>query len=371
MTPAYGTFAQLPGARRRADIEVDFAGSERLVGLYEVPGDSRQVTHYVLDHPLFALQGPGRIYTDDDDAGPFAADATKFAFFCAAACAALARGALPMPSVLHLHDWQTALVLLLRAHVPEFAPLRAARIVYTIHNLAMQGVRPLRGYDSALETWYPDLEYDEQIVVDPRWSDCVNPMAIGIRLADAINTVSPTYAREILEPSDPARGYSGGEGLEDDLRAVKAAGKLTGILNGCTYPEDSASKPTWEALVGTLCAEVCQWIAREPSVRSAHYLADKRLAALPAGRPATLLTSIGRLTEQKARLFRERTKGGASALESILASVGPGGLLVMVGSGARDYERYFSEMAARHERFLFINGYSEEVAQSLYASGDL
>jgi starch synthase len=371
LTPAYGIFAQLPGARRRARIDVDFAGAQRVVGLYEVPGKSKEVTNYVLDHAAFAPQGPGRIYTDDDGAGPFATDATKFALFCAASSAALVGGALPVPSVLHLHDWQAALVLLLRASEPEFQSLDAIRTVYTIHNLAMQGVRPLRGYDSALETWFPELEYDERIVVDPRWGDCVNPMAVGIRLADAVNTVSPTYAREILEPSEPARAHSGGEGLEDDLRAVQAAGRLTGILNGCTYPRQAAAKPVWEQVVGTLRAEIGQWIAREASLPSAHYFADKRLAALPAARPSMLLTSVGRITEQKVRLFRERTTNGASVLESILAHLGPDGLFIMVGSGDRDYVRFLSGIAARHERFLFLNGYSEAVAEHLYGAGDL
>ena len=371
VTPAYGQFAQLPGARQRAEVSVNFAGTEHVVGIYEVPGSHSAAEHYVLDHARFAPRGPGRIYTDDPREGPFATDASKFAFFCAASAAALVDKALPMPDVLHLHDWQTALLLLLRQYQPECATLKGLRIVLTIHNLAMQGVRPLRGDESALESWFPDLEYDDELVTDPRWTDCVNPMAVGIRLADAVNTVSPTYAREILEPSDPAHGFSGGEGLEADLRAASAAGKLSGILNGCAYPPRPSREPGWESILGAMRADVTQWIAHERGMSSAHYLADKRLAKLPAERPRVLLTSIGRITAQKARLFREPTATGASALEKILAILGPNGLFVMIGSGDPEYERYLSSISGHDERFLFLNGYSNSLADLLYAGGDL
>ena len=371
MTPAYGMFADLPGAQRRAEISVNFAGSKHKVSLVELPRDASGVRHFALDHDLFEPRGPGLIYTESPGEGPFATDASKFAFFCAASAGTLTAGALPSPDVVHLHDWQLALVLLLRRYAPAFSALKKLRTVFTIHNLAMQGVRPLRGDPSALESWFPDLKYDRTVVVDPRWPDCVNPLAVAIRLADAINTVSPTYAREILEPNDAARGFSGGEGLEADLQAAQKAERLTGILNGCEYPERRVRKTAWRRLVRTMQDEIASWIARESSLPSAHYLADKRVHALPSGRPAAVLTSIGRLTEQKARLFREPTPAGPAAIESILEALGPEGLFVMVGSGDAEYERYFTDVASRCDNFLFFNGYSDALADSLYAGGNL
>ncbi len=371
MTPAYGMFADLPGARKQAEISASFAGSKHEVALVEVPSEVSGVRHFVLDHALFAPHGPGRIYTDDPGEGPFATDATKFAFFCMASCVVLAKGALPKPDVLHLHDWQSALVLLLRRYAQGFAALKKIRTVLTIHNLAMQGVRPLVSDASSLASWFPDLDYETAVVADPRWPDCVNPLAVGIRLADALNTVSPTYAREILAPSDPARGYSGGEGLERELRAAKDAGRLSGILNGCTYSSRRVSKRGWRKLVGTIQRELTNWIAREPRLPSAHYLADKRVRALPKSRPAALLTSIGRLTDQKVRLFLQPTPKGQAALETILEGLGSDGLFIMTGSGDLEYERHFTELAGRHENFLFLNGYSDVLAETLYAAGDL
>lgn len=371
LTPAYGVFAELPGARRLAAFEVAFAGKFESVTAHEVPGASASVQHIVLDHPRFAPRRPGLIYTGDYGEGPFETDASKFAFFCAAAAGALSRKAIPLPDVIHLHDWQTALLLALRAFAPEHKKLRKIRTVFTIHNLSMQGVRPLSGGESSLRSWFPDLDVDLGSVTDPRWTDCVNPMATGIRLADAINTVSPTYAREILEPSDPARAYSGGEGLEADLRKAHAAGRLSGILNGCEYPSGKQRRPGYERVLETIRSSLAAWIAREPQLSSAHYIADKKLARVPRRRPAALLTSIGRITDQKTRLFRERTATGTSALEAILEVLGDHGLLVMVGTGDPEYERFLISVAGDRDNFVFLNGYSDKLAETLYAAGDL
>jgi len=371
VTPAYGSFASLPGATRCGQVEIAFAGARAQVGVYRIAGELPQVEHFVLDHARFAPHRPGEIYCHDTGDGPFATDATKFAFFCAAAAAAILRGRLPRPDVIHLHDWPAALLLFLREFAPEYADLKRTRTVLTIHNLAIQGIRPLRGYSSALESWFPTVTYTPSTVIDPRWTDCVNPLAVGIRLADMVNTVSSTYAREILEPADPARGLSGGEGLEADLAEAERAGRLVGILNGCTYPKKPPPKLAWSRVLETMRTELARWIAQSSQLSPAHYLADKRLAKLSAQRPNVVVTSIGRVVEQKLRLFRETTPDGKSALDRILDLLGSKGLLVIVGSGDEAYEHFLSEASARRERLVFLRGYSDVLAEQLYAHGDL
>ena len=83
-------------------------------------------------------------------------------------------------------------------------------------------------------------------------------LAAGIRLADRVNTVSPTYAREILEKNDPERGYYGGEGLEADLTNAQASGRLAGILNGCNYPKPVSRRPGWGRMLKTWGG--CSWV---------------------------------------------------------------------------------------------------------------
>lgn len=104
---------------------------------------------------------------------------------------------------------------------------------------------------------------------------------------------------------------------------------------------------------------------------SAHYLADQRLSQLSGRGPDMVLTSVGRIAAQKTQLFRESSADGVSALQAILATLGGNGLFVMLGSGDREYETFLTEVAANHDNFLFLRGYSEALSESLYAGGNL
>lgn len=109
----------------------------------------------LFEHALLAPTTPGRVYDDDGADRPFATDANKFALFCAAAAAWV--DALPAaPDAIHLHDWHAAYFLLHREYAECSSRLKKIRTVFTIHNLAYQGQRPLRGDESSLEAWFPD-----------------------------------------------------------------------------------------------------------------------------------------------------------------------------------------------------------------------
>lgn len=375
LTPAYGVFADLPGAQKVTSLKVRFGGTQESLELYQVPGRDRisGVRHWVLDHALFSTCGKGRIYCDDPAGRPFATDANKFALFCAAAARAIVDAAFGNIDVLHLHDWHSAFLLILRRYDPAYKALKPLRCIYTIHNLALQGVRPFSGDDSSLLDWYPKLKYKRAQLADPRWPDCINPMAIGIRLADAVHTVSPSYAEEILRPSNVAvLGQYGGEGLEKDLSAAKAEGRLFGILNGCEYPKKH--KPAlagWGALLEMMRTQVLIMAASSVTLSSALFIAQNRLGKLGNKRPEILLTSVGRITEQKVRLLRQNTSTGRPALEGILEALGEHGLLLMVGTGDSDYEQFLTETAARYSNFIFLRGYSESLVAALYDMGDL
>ena len=330
VTPAYGMFDKTTGAEHVGRLDVPFAGSVIDVDIHRIEVDGSPVTHLVFEHERISGGMPGRIYIDDPDR-PFAADASKFACFCAAFAHYVA-DADERPDVVHLHDWHTALYLLHRAFDPRLSTLGDVRTVFTIHNLALQGIRPLTGDESSLRSWHPDLDADPSALVDPRYADCVNPMATGIRLADVVNTVSPTYAREILEPSDPDRGFVGGEGLETDLRRAADAGRLRGILNGCPY-DDVPDTPTWQDLLAVF--------------ELAHARTGVDLAALDRWRerrPPHLLTSIGRIVDQKLGILLEPTSTAPTALEEILDMIGDRGLFVLLGTGDRALERRLGEI---------------------------
>jgi starch synthase len=235
----------------------------------------------------------------------------------------------------------------------------------------MQGIRPLADDPSSLRAWFPDLRFDRRLLVDPRWDDCVNPMAAAIRLADRLNTVSPTYAREIQQPNDPEHGFHGGEGLEADLQQAAQGGRLVGILNGCMYPRRNRQRPGWRRLLNTIDAEVRRWRDTDSTGTWMHNLALERVGKLPKRRPPSVLTSIGRLTSQKAELFLAEVSEGYTALDAILANLGSKGVLVLLGSGDPAFHERVFDVATRHENFLFLCGYAQDFTDLLYKAGDL
>lgn len=82
-------------------------------------------------------------------------------------------------------------------------------MVYTVHNLALQGIRPFSHDESSLEHWFGSLSYDGQIICDPRYPHCFNPMRAAINLVDKVHLVSPTYALEVIEKSNYDKGFFG------------------------------------------------------------------------------------------------------------------------------------------------------------------
>ena len=374
ITPAYGRLEDLHAPQRLAQLDVTFRGAHTSVDLFEAGAKNPlpKVRHVVLDHEAFSPCGRGVIYCNDPADRPFATDASKFALFSAAVGRAVSQGCLGEVDVLHLHDWHTAMLLLLRRCDPAFRKLRKIRCVYTLHNLALQGVRPLRGDMSSLESWFPALRYQRALVADKRWPDCINLMAVGIRMADAVHTVSPSYCKEILRPSEVSgAGYYGGEGLEDDLVAAQAEGRLHGLLNGCEYPPTLPKAPGWRDLLALMRTENLRWAGAKAQVSGANFVAHARLGELGTQSPGLLVTSVGRITSQKVRLLMEPSSDGRAGLEGMLDTVGDNGLLVMLGSGDAEYERFLATTSARRRNLLFLCGYSDALAQALYAAGDL
>jgi len=368
-TPSYGSLHRLPEAKILTSIDVDFRGEIHTVGLWQVPSGSYGVHNLVFEHRLFAEHGTGQIYVRDDDHRPFASDADRFAFFCAAAAQYVFAGE-RLPDVVHLHDWHASLYILLTHFANRYRHLKDIRTVFTVHNLSYQGIRPLAGDASSLESWFPELNYDYDAIVDPRYDDCVNPMAAAIRLADCVSTVSPTYAEEICRASDRSRGFVGGEGLEADLQDARDQGRLAGVLNGCDYDESGTARPGWQHLRNLMRSQVEAWLQREPG-SEAHKLALQRLEQLPNRRPHHVLTSVGRLVAQKAALLLYGIDDDTSALQRIAEHVSPNGVVLLLGSGDPFLEQRLLQQAHDIPNLVFLNGYSETLADPLYDSGDL
>lgn len=382
--PSYGYLHELSEAIPVHHYSTFFAGGVESLTLYRIDHDTlhpgfypkSKVTLWVLEHPGFYPFGKGVLYCDDGKNRPFASDATKYALFGAAVAQAIVNGCFGDLDVLHLHDWHAAFVAILRAYEPRYTALQKLHTVYSIHNLSLQGIRPFKGDVSSFKTWFPSLSYEENAICDPRNRHCINPMRAAIVLADKVHAVSPTYAQEIQQPSHPEEMFYGGEGLQDDLIRANQHGRLIGILNGCEYPEGEVyRKLNKERLVEVLSGAVTAFAASQTALQTAHWLAHIRLEQWrQAGGKGFVLTSVGRITEQKVRILKEEVHINgvhATVLEHILQCLQDKGVLLLLGSGDADYEQFLCQASASHAHFIFLRGYSDAASRALYSSGDL
>jgi starch synthase len=400
--PSYGFLADSVNASKLAEFQVMFAGRVRHVELLRAPHPevSGALIYFIeLSDEKSGLKKQ-QIYSQGSADRPFAEDADKFALFCLCVATALKDQLLPMPYLVHLHDWHSAMFAMLSRFDKQFSALESLPCVYTIHNLAIQGIRPLREESSSLSAWFPKLLEqlsDEQLklIIDPRYPHCINPMRVGINLSNTVHLVSPTYAEEVLKPSNHDAGFFGGEGLEDDLKVKRDSGCLLGILNGCVYDDllpavnevVENKSDNWLNLLSKMELALLKWQADKPWVASGDLIALTRIAGLwrqsyhainSPSVPSMLITSVGRLTDQKVLILRQKimAKNGQSitVLESILQSLAqqqPDGLFILLGSGDVCIADEFKAVAAKHTNFVFLNGYDEAVSQALYDRGDL
>jgi starch synthase len=373
INPGYQFLSRLPGARLVNTLTVEFAGSLEKVELYEVESNStpESVRLLLLEHPLFGSGGEHLIY-HHDQYEPFATDSRTFALFCHAVCFALVTGAVPKPDVLHLHDWHSAMLLVLRRFNPAFKALQQVRTVFSIHNLSLQGIRPFADNWSSPSAWFPGLKLPRELLVDPRYPDCINLMRAGIRLADRVHVVSPTYAKEVQLPSQPELGIIRGEGLEMDLQEANANKRLFGILNGCEYGSVRIRPVTHKQFLTAATTTLELWADNKFWIKGALFAGLQRLQAWGnrARKPPMVVASVGRLTSQKVKLLMAPLGDGRTALDHLLQQLDHG-IMVVLGSGDERYERFLMEAMQRHGNFLFLNGFSEELADVTYRYCDL
>ena len=374
--PGYGAFSKLANAEYKQTVNVQFRGRPHAVTAYQVQFANvhDNINHWVLEHTDFAVGGEGQIYCNDADGRPFAADANKFALFSAAVAKSVVEGVFGQIDMLHLHDWHSAMIAVLRAYDAEYQDLQQIQTVYTIHNLALQGIRPVADDESSLMAWFPQLRFDAQQINDPRYPHCFNPMRAGINLADKVHAVSPNYAVEILQASDPERAFIGGEGLEADLANAASEQRLHGILNGCEYPDVHRDALPWQELLLLCKKQLMTWLAKGPLHDRAHLIALTRITQLLEQTPKVaplVITSVGRITDQKVQLLQQASASGDIGLARLLTVLNSQGLFILLGSGDAKLEQFLADIAAKYNNFIFIKGYSEALSDSMYNSGDL
>ncbi len=247
------------------------------------------------------------------------------------------------PDILHANDWHTAFApLLLRtAYAWDRQIFGGTRSVFTIHNIGYQGVFGAAQWADV----GPGVDRSTLHQADLA-AGRINPMRHGILYADAVTTVSPTYAREICTPA-------GGHGLDADLRARGAA--LSGILNGVDYEE-------WNPATDPLIPHHFDRENLDGKALNKEALLD--LLRIPAAPDTPLIGMISRLTPQK----------GLDLLFEVLPEIlgSREARLVVLGSGEARYEQFMQSLQERFPgRAVYHSGYSEELAHLIEAAADM
>ncbi len=235
-----------------------------------------------------------------------------------------------VPDILHAHDWQAGLA---PAYL-RFIGDKRVKTLMTIHNIAFQGLAPadrlasLRLPFTAFNA--DDLEYYGQI----------STLKAGLVHADAISTVSPTYAAELMRPEF-------GMGLEGLIAA--RAGDLHGILNGIDLE-------VWNPQAG-------------PHPYSAKTLSKKTAATTALRDRFGLAETDGPLAIVVSRLTGQK---GLDLLPGLLPEfIAHGGTLALLGSGDAGLEAAYTGLAKEYPGKIGVHiGYDEDLSQLMFAGGD-
>ena len=321
-----GGFARLPGA-----LAVPTGAGLLQAGVLKtvLPGSDVPV-YLIAERSLFDRPN---IYGYDDD--PY-----RFAFFSRAALELVASLGF-RPDVVHAHDWHSAPALMwLDTTGRRDDRFGDVATVFTIHNLAHQG-RSSRRVARYLGADVPPL------LEESRGSE-VNFMARGIFHATLLNTVSPTYAREIMTPD-------GGNGLDPLLRARHY--DVYGILNGIDY---DVWNPATDANL------VLDFDASRPERRVANKLALQERLGLERNERVPLVAMVTRLDAQKGIEITSHV------IHDLMSGLAGEAQFVLLGTGAKRYEDAFAHLAHYHSRKMAaVLTFAADLAPQIYAGSDL
>lgn len=291
-------------------------------------GEASGLPLYLLDQPAF-FDRPGSPYAFGEDlAFRFAALA-----WAAAHLGRVGDGEGWRPTVIHGHDWPTGLM---PAYVAYGDGPRPATVM-TIHNIAFPGRFPAALLDAL---WLPRHAFTPEGV---EFYGDIGFLKAGLRLADRISTVSPTYAREIQQD-----GY----GLEGLLSHRK--GDLRGILNG-------VDREVWNPAKDPHL--VSHYDRNHPARRLPNRAIFQRQMGLAEEPEAPLIVAVSRL---------DALKGLDLVLGVLDHLVARGAQFALVGQGDPRIETAFRQASLRHPgRVSAFIGYEEALAHRAFAAADV
>ena len=301
----------------------------------KLPGSDVEV--YLLEHNEYY----GRDGLYDINGKEFDDNPRRFLFYSRAIFEA-AKALNFQPDIIHAHDFHCGYVMaFLKCYYRHDPFFERTAGVYTIHNLAYQGryspVDTMLCSGFGMKNFYNGSWHE--------YYGGTNYMKVGIKFADKITTVSPTYAQEI-------RSEYYGEGLHNILNERSA--DLVGILNGVDYEIWSPEKdPLIPYKYGP------KNIALKEKIKS-EFLAKNGLE-VKENKP--LISIVSRMTEQK----------GIDLLAKILEDYlwNSQFYFAIIGTGATHYQNYFNYIKSKYYNSTYVYiGYNESASHILYAASD-
>jgi starch synthase len=334
LLPAYRPVLAATAAHRRELASFPASAQFPAARLLEAPLPSG-VPAWLVDCPAL-YERDGGPYQDPATGQDWPDNALRFAALARSA-ALLGGEASPAgwrPHVLHCNDWQTALA----PAYQRFAGGAGAATVLCVHNLAFQGLVPPETV-AAIE-----LPPAAHSIDGGEFYGRFSFLKAGLAYADAIVTVSPTYAQEIQR--EPL-----GFGLQGLLAA--RAPDLHGILNGI---DDGVWDPATDPLIAR------RYDAAHVAAKRENKLALQERLALALERDTPLLGFVGRLTEQK----------GVDLIAAAAPRIAAGGTqLAVLGTGERALEEALQALARAHPRRVAVRiGFDERLAHLIEAGAD-
>lgn len=298
------------------------------------------IMEYVNDGVVYDFIDNQEFFTSGNPYTSIIGDIPKYCYFAKAALAAL-NYMNWIPNVIHCHDWQAGLVPVFLRDTFRDSPVSSAKVVFTIHNLRFQGIFNIDTF-----RYWTNLSY-EVLSNDAIRSgrDDVNMLKAGISYADAVTTVSETYAGEIQTAQ-----Y--GEQLDGHLRYYSY--KLRGIVNGI---DCDIWNPTTDKLL-PYNYDVSNAIEQ----KRLNKLALQEELGLVKDENKMVIGLISRLTDQK----------GLDLINMIVGDLIDGNTeVVVLGTGDPYYEgsfRYYEEI---YKGYFCANiMYDEGRAHKIYAGCD-
>jgi starch synthase len=334
LLPGYPAILEsVQGARSVIDIGACFGALRVRLLLAKMPGTALPV--YVIDAPYLYRRG-GSPY-QDSQGEEWPDNLQRFALlgWAAAHLAADDADIAWVPDIVHAHDWHAAMAC---AYVAEHLPTRA-RTVFTVHNLAFQGLFPMHDWavlGLASRLMSPaGLEFHGQLSF----------MKAGLKFAHRVTTVSPSYAREIAT-------HEFGCGLDGVIR--DRGGDVSGILNGIDCE-------VWNPATDPAIAQ--RYDAERWAGKAVCRQALQAELGLDADPQALLVSVVSRLTAQK----------GIDLLLAALPELMKAGVqLAVQGTGEPALEAAFSMAQMAHPGRVQVHiGYDEARAHRVVAGADV